>query len=147
MPTPPPLDTELLVGACVLIIGFGTALITFVRCCMRAIRPHAPKTLTNCSTIPRYVLASETTALNARRYLLEAGIEFHVSATCAQCNSRPSTTIFADCGHSMACPSCAHEIWKAERKCPVCKCSISSIMHIVAHNVNTARVEEMVADN
>jgi hypothetical protein len=139
-----PLDVELLVGSCILITVFGAALFALIHCCGRLIRPNTRKTLTTYPTIPRYVLASETTALNARRYLLDTDIEFHVSATCSQCNSKPSTTIFANCGHSMACPSCAHNIWKTERICPVCKCPISSILHIVAHNVNTARVEELV---
>ena len=142
MPSNTPVDAELLAGMCVIVLSVGAAVTTAVRCCLA--RPHnRKKRLTICSTTPRYVLTSETTAFTACRYQLDAGVEYRVSAMCSVCNNKPTTTIFTDCGHSMACPSCAHEIWKADKRCPLCKCSISSVMHIVAHNVNTARVEEL----
>lgn len=144
MPFGSPIDAELLAGVCVIVLSVGAALTAAVRCCLTFTNPHnKKKRLTICSTTPRYVLTSETTAFTACRYQLDAGVEYRISATCAVCNTNPATTIFSDCGHSMACPSCAHEIWKADKRCPLCRCSISSVMHIVAHNVNTARVEEL----
>ena len=86
-------------------------------------------------THPRFVLVSDTHACGAAR----------IAAECIKCGRNPVTTIFTDCGHSAACPSCAHDIWKAERKCPLCHRPLHGILHIIGHvNVSTVRVEPLV---
>ena len=125
-------DAELLLGAVVIAMSAVGTLVFLSRRC-RARQP--PDTST------RYVVVSDKHAVDARRYAVGASSE----TKCIKCRANPATTIFADCGHSVACPSCAHDVWKAERKCPLCHRPLESVLHIVGHvNVSTARIEGLL---
>jgi hypothetical protein len=127
-------DAELLLGAVVIAMSaVGTLVFLSRRCRVR------PPDVRDTST--RYVVVSDKHAVDARRYVLEP----NARAPCMKCGANPVSTIFADCGHSVACPSCAHGVWKAERKCPLCHRPLESVLHIVGHvNVSTAETEVML---
>jgi hypothetical protein len=133
-------DTEFLLGLVVIAIctaAFVSALMFVCRRCCAAEPPA------NLYTVPRYVAVSDKHAVDVRRYVLEPNAR--VPTKCTKCGTNPITTIFTDCGHSMACPSCAHAIWKAERQCPLCHRPLDGVLHIIEHcNVSTARVEALV---
>ena len=123
-------DAELLLGAVVIAMSAVGTLVFLSRRCRQP-----PDTST------RYVVVSDKHAVDARRYAVGASSE----TKCIKCRANPATTIFADCGHSVACPSCAHDVWKAERKCPLCHRPLESVLHIVGHvNVSTARIEGLL---
>ena len=133
---------ESVVGFSVLLIAFAAALGAIINCFRRRMHKQAP-VITHIT--PRYILTSPTHAFEARRYTLESQDPLYSIATmCSLCGKNPTTTIYEPCNHSHSCPSCAHTIWTKGRKCPVCKCTISAIMHIVARNATTARVETLL---
>ena len=131
------------------VVGFSVVLITFAAVLFAAItclkRRNHKKIPTIAHSTPRYILTSPTHDFEARRYTLESQDPLcSVAAMCSLCGKNPATTIYEPCNHSHSCPSCAHTIWTKGRKCPVCKCGVSAIMHIVARNATTARVETLL---
>ena len=138
-------DTELLVGIAVVALVVAAMLYSLVLLCRRAAGKTAKTmTITHPATAPRYVLVSETQAFTARRYKLDGTADYHVSTICYKCGLNPATTILTDCGHGGLCPSCSHDVWKTKRECPVCNRPLHAVLHIVAHNANTARVEQLI---
>ena len=131
-----------IIGFSVILLSLAAALSALINCIKR-LTPKKIPIITN--TTARYILTSPTQAFEARRYTLEPQPDSCIlSAMCAICGHNPITTIYEPCSHSHSCPSCAHTIWNKGRKCPVCKCGITAIMHIVARNATTARVETLL---
>ena len=46
--------------------------------------------------------------------------ELNIAKTCAICFERPVRTIFANCGHMLACVQCSLKM----EKCPICRASV-----------------------
>jgi hypothetical protein len=130
-------DPEFLAGLAVLALAAAALAGAIVLLCRRCCRAKAPIDL-------RYIITPNHCAT------LDGMSHHRPSTICAKCRANPVTTIFADCGHSLVCPSCAHDIWKTERKCPVCHRPLDAVFHILGHrnyqSAEQARVEALVRE-
>jgi hypothetical protein len=75
------------------------------------------------------IITEEPTLVRENKLvLLEKIFEDETVTECIICMSNEKETVFAKCGHYTCCELCSMTIYKTTKKCPICRCTIDSVV-------------------
>jgi cytoskeletal protein RodZ len=78
-------------------------------------------------TVETQAYKAATAALVAANAAAEAATHAETGCDCVICMSCPRTTVFAPCGHMVACTKCAERL----ETCPICRTGIGSKLRVI----------------